>query len=133
MSRHTQVSMPRWIQHIAGAFGQARPSFCSEPDPHHIQSLQETQNMITVFPNPVTAGASVNIGCDTLDEGYYDFQLLDPNGRCVQHKRVWIDAGAGLINLGIGLLVAGQYVLVLSQAGSRKKFSETILINSANL
>lgn len=81
-----------------------------------------------VFPNPISSGASLHVECKKMDEGYYSLQLLDPSGKMVYTKELWIDEEARLLNIEIPSLAAGSYFLSLINKESGKKFTEKIII-----
>jgi hypothetical protein len=93
-----------------------------------VKSPEETQPMIKVYPNPVLSGSTINIGCEKLEEGYYTFQLFNQSGQQIQSKQIWIDAEARLMNMELPVVVAGNYILVLTNKESGKKFTEKIII-----
>ncbi|HEY6505442.1 MAG TPA: carboxypeptidase-like regulatory domain-containing protein [Chitinophagaceae bacterium] len=88
----------------------------------------EKPAMIKVYPNPVLAGTSINVGCEKLEEGYYTFQLFSQAGQQVQHKQIWIDAEATIMNMEIPSVAAGVYFLRLTNKESRKRFSVKVIV-----
>jgi hypothetical protein len=93
-----------------------------------IQPPPEKPAMIKVYPNPVAAGTAINIGCERLEEGYYTFQLFNQAGQLVQHKQIWIDAEARIMNMEIPAVTTGSYFLTLTNRESGKKFTEKIIV-----
>lgn len=94
-----------------------------------LQPSAEKPAMINVYPNPVLSGTSINIGCEELEEGYYAYQLLSAGGQQVQYKQIWVDAGAGIMNMEIPVVVAGSYFIALTNKETGKRFSEKIVIH----
>lgn len=93
-----------------------------------VQSPEEKPSMLKVYPNPVMTGASINIDCSKLEEGYYTYQLFSMTGQQIEQKQIWIDAEAGIINMEIPSVAAGSYILTLTNRETRKKFTEKILV-----
>jgi CarboxypepD_reg-like domain/Secretion system C-terminal sorting domain len=86
------------------------------------------ENRLIVFPNPVQSGATLNLSFKKLEEGYYQFQILNQSGQMVQQKEIWAAAEARLLNINIPVVAAGSYVLVLANKKTGKKFMEKIII-----
>jgi hypothetical protein len=84
--------------------------------------------MITIYPNPVVAGNSINIGCEKLKEGYYLLCLRNPSGRQMETLQVWIDADALLMDLRMPSVSAGDYSLTLTNKTSGQSFMQAISI-----
>jgi hypothetical protein len=92
-----------------------------QPDPF------ET-NKILVYPNPVSAGSTINIGFDKMEEGYYALQLLSLSGSLVSQKEIWIDAEARAMGMVTPQVAADSYFLLLINKKTGKKFTEKIII-----
>ncbi|MBC7874761.1 MAG: carboxypeptidase-like regulatory domain-containing protein [Ferruginibacter sp.] len=93
-----------------------------------VKPPKETLPMIKVYPNPVSSGTAINIGCEKLAEGYYTFQLVSQAGQQVSTNQIWIDKEARLMNLEIPVVTAGTYILTLTNKESGKKFTEKVVI-----
>ena len=83
---------------------------------------------LLVYPNPLQAGATMNLSFKKMEEGYYQLQIINLSGQTVDRKEIWIDAEARLLNINVPLVSAGSYFLVLTNRKTGKKFSEKIII-----
>jgi hypothetical protein len=92
------------------------------------QELPSASPGLKVYPNPVAAGASVNIGCEKMEENYYLFRLLNLSGQIVFQKEVWIDKGAGILNMPVPVIAAGAYMLAMTNKQTGKSFTQKIII-----
>ena len=92
-----------------------------------IKLFAET-NTITIFPNPIQSGGTLNLKIMKMDEGYYQFQVLNQSGQMVQKKELWIDAEARLLNMDVPVVAAGSYFMVLTNKKTGKKFTEKVII-----
>ncbi len=90
--------------------------------------LPVEENSILVYPNPVQSGTALNLSVKKLDEGYYQFQILNQSGQMIQQKEIWIDTGARLLNVEMPSVAAGSYFMVLMNKKTGKKFSEKIIV-----
>lgn len=86
------------------------------------------ENSILVYPNPVRSGAALNLSVKILDEGYYQFQILNQSGQMIQQKKIWIDAEARLLNVDVPSVAAGSYFMVLTNKETGKKFTKKIIV-----
>jgi hypothetical protein len=112
---------------ITGGISSVRCTKITEAIPV-VKPATEKPAMIKVYPNPVLAGTTINIGCEKLEEGYYSFQLFNQAGQMIQSKQIWIDAEARLLNMEIPSVVTGNYFLALTNKVSGKKFTEKIIV-----
>jgi hypothetical protein len=87
-----------------------------------------SNNQFILFPNPAKAGSEVSIEWKKTEEGYYTIALLSVSGKLVHNKEVWIDADARLLSMYIPMIVAGTYVLRVTNKKSGKADTEKILI-----
>lgn len=98
------------------------------------KNTDKNTNIITdvpglrVYPNPLQAGATLNLSFKKMKEGYYQLQIINQSGQTVDRKEIWIDAEARLLNINIPLVSAGSYFLVLTNRKTGKKLSEKIII-----
>lgn len=101
-----------------------------EPVPLITRLLKDTVfNRFEIFPNPVAAGANLNIGIKKkIKEGYYTLDLINQSGQSVYQREIWIDAEARLLNLEIPSVKAGSYFLVIADRNNGKKFTEKLVI-----
>jgi hypothetical protein len=86
------------------------------------------QNYLQVFPNPVSSGGNINVSIKKLDEGYYNFQLINLSGQIINQNNVWIDAEASVFNFNLPSVAAGNYFVTLINKKTGKKFTEKIII-----
>lgn len=94
----------------------------------YIMACTEKPPMINVYPNPVRAGASINIGCGDLKEGYYLYRLLSLAGQQIDNKQIWIDRDATIINVEMPAVKAGVYIIILSGKETAEQHSARIII-----
>ena len=87
-----------------------------------------SEDLFKAFPNPLPSGSDLNIECKQTEEGYYSLQLLNQSGQSVHQEVIWIDAEARLLNIDITSVVAGTYVLALTNKRSGKRSTEKIII-----
>jgi hypothetical protein len=94
------------------------------------QEKKETTSLhsIVVYPNPVVSGASVNIQCNKMEEGYYSLRFLALTGQLVSDKEVWIDKEARILNVPVPPAAAGTYFITFINRKTGKRFSEKIII-----
>jgi len=85
-------------------------------------------NDLQVFPNPVLSGSSMNISVKKLEEGYYNFQLINLSGQTMKQNSIWIDEEASVLDFNIPSVGAGNYFVVLTNKKTSKKYTEKIII-----
>lgn len=85
-------------------------------------------NNLFVYPNPATAGSSVNISLKDFEEGYHQLQFINQSGQMIRQQEVWIDAEARLMNTEIPIVSAGTYFMILTNKKTGKKYAEKIII-----
>ncbi|MDZ4795347.1 MAG: T9SS type A sorting domain-containing protein [Bacteroidota bacterium] len=81
-----------------------------------------------IFPNPVASGSNIFIECKQTKDGDYSVQLFHQSGQLVHQQKIWINARAKQLNVGIPQLTAGNYFLVLTNKKTGKKFMEKLII-----
>ncbi|NOT52721.1 MAG: T9SS type A sorting domain-containing protein [Chitinophagaceae bacterium] len=91
-------------------------------------SLKKSANGFTVFPNPVDAGANLNIEWKQTDEGYHTLQMLNESGQSVYQQEIWIDAEARTLSIHVPQMAAGNYFVVLINKKTGKKFTGKIVV-----
>jgi len=84
--------------------------------------------MIKIYPNPVTSGTNINIGCQKLKEGYYGVQLANQSGQQVLNRQTWIDGEIQVLNIDIPNVAAGVYFLKLTSKETNKRFTQKIIV-----
>lgn len=92
-----------------------------------ITSVTSKKNQLHIFPNPVSVKANLNLDVKKLEEGYYRLQLVNANGQAVMNQEIWVDAEAGLLNIQLPSMAAGNYFVKLSNKKTEKKY-EAILV-----
>ncbi len=90
--------------------------------------LPPDRNKFYVYPNPVLSGSNLSVGVHLLEEGYYNCQFLDLSGQLIQQKEIWIDADARLLNIDVPTVAAGNYLFVLTNRRTGKRFTEKLII-----
>lgn len=84
--------------------------------------------MFSIYPNPVEAGASINITCERLEKDYYTIRLYNLSGQRVMEKQTWIDGEDQVLDVGIPRLPAGIYLIELVSRSGRVRFSGKVEI-----
>ena len=92
------------------------------------KSPAEIPSMIKVYPNPVVSGTNINIGCQKLQEGYYNILLSNQSGQQVLNKQTWIDGETQVLNIDIPTVAAGVYFLKLTNKETNKRFTQKIIV-----
>jgi hypothetical protein len=87
-----------------------------------------TQNGLQVFPNPVSSGSSINVSIKKMEEGYYNFQLINLSGQIINQSNVWIDKEASVFNFNVPAVAAGNYFIALVNKKTGKKLTEKVII-----
>ena len=82
-----------------------------------------------IYPNPVLSGTSVNIVCKKMEEGYYSFKLLSITGQLISEQQVWVDKGAGVLNMPVKSVAAGTYLLNIVNRETGNQFTEKLIIS----
>jgi hypothetical protein len=98
-----------------------------------VQELKTLSHMDTttlkLYPNPVASGASVNIELTAVvREDYYEFSLVNFNGKTIFGKKVWIDKDARVMNIEIPSIAAGSYFAVLRNKKLRRELAQQIMV-----
>ena len=96
--------------------------------PDVIKPAVSTPNSLQVFPNPVPSGSSINIAVKKLEEGYYNFQLINLSGQTMKQNSIWIDEEASVLDLNIPSVAVGNYFVVLVNKKTSKKYTEKIIV-----
>ena len=87
-----------------------------------------TSNSLRLYPNPVIAGQSIHVNCEKLAEGYYIFRLLTIGGQIVEEKKILIDKKAGLLNITIPVVAAGNYFIKMTNKETGKYFTDKVIV-----
>jgi hypothetical protein len=83
---------------------------------------------ITVFPNPVQNGL-INLQMNSMEEGVYQFTLINKLGQTVQAGKLVHQAGTAVEQVEIqNALSKGKYELLLYPPGSKKSTAISILV-----
>jgi hypothetical protein len=86
------------------------------------------ERKFVIYPNPVSPGDAINLSFSKLEEGYYNLQLLSQSGQSIYHQEIWIDAEARLLSIDVPEVAAGNYLVVMVNKKTGKKFTEKIII-----
>lgn len=93
-----------------------------------IKNFFTKKMMPSVYPNPVGAGASLNIAVGQQEEGMYVFDLITANGQSVQKRELWIDKDARVLNFEVPAVSAGVYFLRMQHKQTGKATTEKIVV-----
>lgn len=85
-------------------------------------SAVESENPLTVFPNPVTDYATLKF--DARSSGYMNITVLDMNGKVVSINRVAVKRGVNTFNLNVNGLGKGIYIVkgIMNNHSYQQKF-----------
>lgn len=86
---------------------------------------QETQRVLSVYPNPVT-GDQLRFQLTNAEPGRYISFIVTPDGRQVKQKMIEHDSGDLIRQIDLEGLMPGLYKLVLRS--SSHKYSQTIIV-----
>jgi hypothetical protein len=98
-----------------------------------LQCMKDTAvSVFKVYPNPVLAGGSLNIGLTgQLKEGYYHLEITAMDGkRAFTSNDLWVDRGARVMNIAIPALRPGNYALGLRNRKDGRIYSQMILVKA---
>jgi hypothetical protein len=94
-----------------------------------IRRLKDTiRRTWKVFPNPAPSGTTLHIEWKPAEAGEYRMQLLNLSGQVVFNKTIWIDEEAGVLQLDLPKVAAGNYFLRMTSKKSGKSFTEKITV-----
>lgn len=93
-----------------------------------IKNFFNKKAMPSVYPNPVEAGASLNIAVGQQEEGMYVFDLISANGQSVQKREWWIDKDARVLNFEVPAVAAGTYFLRMQHKQTGKAVTEKVVV-----
>lgn len=85
---------------------------------------------LTVYPNPLPSGATINLNLNLKkeEEGYYRLQLISLAGQMMFERQVWIDGDARVFSIEPPAVAAGSYFIALINKQSGKKITEKIVV-----
>lgn len=86
-----------------------------------------TSPFMRVYPNPLTSGSTLNVECRSLKAGRYKAELYSVTGQLVQTSIVNYEKESR-INLHIGQLPPGNYLVHLRHEKSGKYFSQQVMV-----
>ncbi|HYV55456.1 MAG TPA: T9SS type A sorting domain-containing protein [Chitinophagaceae bacterium] len=78
-----------------------------------IVQQNESQELFSVFPNPITSG-SFKLKIPSLKQSDFILTLSDISGRVIIHEQITTSPGINFKEIDMGELLAGVYVLTLS-------------------
>lgn len=83
---------------------------------------------ISVFPNPVQNGL-INLQMNSMEEGVYQFTLLNQLGQTVHAGKIVHEAGTAVEQIDVkNALPKGPYELLLHASGNKKTMAISVLI-----
>jgi len=89
---------------------------------------QLTPAMITIFPNPVQSGTSINIVCENFTSDNYFIRIYNVEGQRVMSAQSWIDGETQVLNLTIPMLPGGVYEVRVMGRRTGKKVVERLTL-----
>ena len=106
----------RWLTEFSHCnLSIVKTSTACENPVSYMQGTPPDPVSITVFPNPVKSGGSIDLVCNKLTPGYYQIQLFNKFNSEVMNMRSWIDGDEQIINISLPPLYTGLYKLVVSR------------------
>jgi len=87
-----------------------------------------TFKFFKIYPNPVVAGASVNVELKKAEPGEYNIDLINMSGQIVYSGVQRFESRKGANSFNIPYTIAGGYLLQLTNKKSGKKHTEKIII-----
>ena len=82
-----------------------------------------------IFPNPVPVGTNLTIEVkEKIKDGYYLVNIINQSGQSIYQREVWIDEEARLLEINIPIVKTGNYVVVVTNRKSGKRYSEKLII-----
>lgn len=119
---------PVTIQCFSVAMGGLAVSRKIENEIELIPSLSKHSSSITIFPNPVKTGNTINIKFKKPQAGNYFLQLLNQSGQLIQTKEIRIEKGIASYSLELPSVPAGSYFVVLTNKETGKKSTEKMIV-----
>jgi hypothetical protein len=89
---------------------------------------KKNTSLLTIYPNPATAGTGIHTELKKPAEGYYTYMLTSASGQTVHQQQIWIDKTAKVLSLDIPHIPAGTYILSLINKVSGNKLTEKIVV-----
>lgn len=87
-----------------------------------------TFNFFKVYPNPVVPGAEINIELKKAEPGEYNVELVNMSGQVVYSGVQRFESKKETNSFKIPYIIAGSYLLQLTNRKSGKKHTEKIII-----
>jgi len=81
-----------------------------------------------VYPNPATAGGTINIEPKKMEAGSYQVQLINSNGEVVQTFQIVIENKTQRLSVQVMQVPAGPYFLQLTNRKNNKRYTEIIVV-----
>ena len=83
----------------------------------------------SIYPNLVMSNSAFTIETNKLEEGLYQFILINSAGAQVQSQELVMDKKVKRFHIEVDDLAAGSYFIQLINKKSGKSYTETIVIN----
>ncbi|HMG68752.1 MAG TPA: T9SS type A sorting domain-containing protein [Chitinophagaceae bacterium] len=85
-------------------------------------------NSISIYPNPIQSNSTLHIGWNQKEYGEFILQLYNQSGQLVFAKEINVDEKAQVISVGIPSAKPGNYFVKIISKGSRKSYTEKLII-----
>ena len=86
-----------------------------------------SDNSISVYPNPVTAGA-VKVSFNDLPAGKYQVQLLDLSGKLVRSQEVTLNNKSQIENFSVPDVAKGSYLIKVVSESNRVSVTNKLVV-----
>ena len=86
-----------------------------------------TDNNISVYPNPVTAGA-VKVSFNDLPAGKYQVQLLDLSGKLVRSQEVTLNSKSQIENFSLPEVAKGSYLIKVVSESNKVAVTSKLVV-----
>ena len=93
------------------------------------KKVETTIVNFSVYPNPVSAGSSITIQPKGIDDGSYQFAVINSTGEVMQRGDLKIENKNRYASINLNLLSAGPYFLRLMNSKTEKSYTEIIIVH----
>ena len=93
-----------------------------------VKKMDATMINFSVYPNPVSANASISIQPNNMEEGIYEWNIITSSGETVQRGEITLWSNTKSLALKLNAVPAGPYFMQLTNKKSKKVFSEILIV-----